>query len=644
MVILTIIEKGREKQYLMPHSLISIGRAADNIIEIKDTKSSRHHCEIQKKGETYHIRDLDSHNGTLVNGVRVQKAELKPGDKVNIGLTTILFDIKPEINEEQDEQTTLLGYYGTLKERDGLQKLLEVSLRLAELDLKKLLATILDSAIDVTGAERGFIITEEDEVMKVRVARNIRKEEMAKAQQQISLSIIKEVRKKGVPVISDSAVDDKRFRDAASVHGLNLRSIICIPLKARDEVLGLVYLDNRFESGAFATADLQLLQAFCNHVSIALENARLYERVRRQSEQLSQVNRELGNTVAEQTRELAILGKSTPEISRPLKYDYSSIVGTSEAMLEVFQLLDRVTDSLVPVLVQGDSGTGKELVARAIHYNGPLKERQFVILNCAALPDSLLESELFGHVRGAFTGADRSRKGLFEIADGGTLFLDEVGDMSPDTQSKLLRAVEEGEIRRVGGKDIIKVTVRLLAASNRNLKRLVEQKLFREDLYYRLNVVTVNLPPLRKRREDIPLLIDHFLTKTARENREPKRRIDRKCIALMTEHDWPGNVRELENEIRRLVALSSDTITPPLLSEAVRKGGLSLRAAPADLADVESKGLKAVVQETTAALEKEIIEKMLAETGGKKIEAAKRLAISRPTLDAKITAYGIKLD
>ncbi|RKY24393.1 MAG: sigma-54-dependent Fis family transcriptional regulator [Planctomycetota bacterium] len=644
MVILTVIEKGREKQYLVPHSLITVGRAADNVIEIKDAKSSRRHCEIRKTGETYHIRDLDSHNGTLVNGVAIHEAELNPGDRINIGLTTILFDVKPEIDEKQDEQTTLLGYYGTLRHRDNLQKLLEVSLAVTrQLDLKKLLETILDGAIEVTGAERGFIIIEEDEAMKVKVARNIRKEEIAKARQEISLSIIKEVRKKGVPVISDSAVDDKRFREAASVHGLNLRSIICIPLKARDEMLGLVYLDNRFESGAFADADLRILQAFCNHASTALENARLYERLRRQSERLAEVNRELEGTVAEQTRELAIVEKGAPA-ARPLKYDYGSIVGRSEPMLDVLRLLDRITDSLVPVLIQGDSGTGKELVARAIHFNGPLKKQKFVTENCAAVPDTLLESELFGYVKGSFTGADRDRKGLFEIADGGTLFLDEVADMSPEMQSKLLRAVDKGEIRPVGGKETRKVKVRIIAATNKDLKKRVEQNLFREDLYYRLNVVRVNLPPLRKRREDIPLLIDHFLTKTAKENKEGKRRIDRKCIALMTEYDWPGNVRELENEIRRLVALSRDTITPPLLSEAIREGGPHAGVPAADIDDVEHSGLKAVVQRAVAAVEKDAIEKMLAKSGGKKIETARRLGISRPTLDAKIEAYDIKLD
>ena len=646
MVVITVTEQGQDKQYRLPHNFITVGRAADNLIAINDTKSSRHHCVIEKKGETYLLRDLDSQNGTLVNGARIHETTLKSGDTINIGLTNLAFEVKADTDVGLMERTAVIDHYDIIRQNENLQKLLNVSLEVTrQLDVRKLLATILDSAIEVTGAERGFVIIEEDEVMKVRVARNIQKEEIEKAQQEISLSVIKEVRKKGIPIMSDNAAADARFQDAASVHGLNLRSIICMPLKVRDEVMGLVYLDNRLESGAFADADLRIVQAFCNHASIALENARLYERLKRQSEQVAEVNKQLESTVAEQTRELVIIEKSAPEAARGMRYDYSKIIGKSAAMQEVFHLLDRVTDTLVPVLIQGESGTGKELVARAVHFNGSLKNRKFVSENCAAMPDTLLESELFGHVKGAFTGADRDRKGLFEIADGGTLFLDEVSSMSPEMQAKLLRVLQEGEIRPVGGGDVVKVKVRIIATSNRDLKKMVEEKLFREDLYYRLHVVTVDLPPLRSRREDIPLLIEHFLSRIAAETHEPKRRIDRKCIALMTEYDWPGNVRELENEIRRLVALSRDTITPPLLSEAIRAAlPKAAAAAGVDPGEIESKGLKAAVQDATAALEKSLIEDMLQKAHGKKIEAARRLGISRPTLDAKIKAYGIEAE
>ncbi len=268
----------------------------------------------------------------------------------------------------------------------------------------------------------------------------------------------------------------------------------------------------------------------------------------------------------------------------------------------------------------------------------PPEPKPFVTENCAALPETLLESELFGHVKGAFTGADRDRKGLFAVADGGTLFLDEVADMSPAMQAKLLRAIEAGEIRPVGGKAVANVDVRIIATSNKDLKKMVEAGEFREDLFYRLNVITVNLPPLRERREDIPLLVDHFLTQATREIGQEKRRIDRKCIALMTEYDWPGNIRELENEIKRLIALSRDTITPVVLSERIRSGKASA-AAPVEIGEG---GLKGAVQKIVESVERETISKVLEETGWRKSETARRLKISRPTLDAKIEAYKIR--
>ncbi|MFH1551034.1 MAG: sigma 54-interacting transcriptional regulator [Planctomycetota bacterium] len=637
MIVLTVIEKGSERQYVVKERLITVGRAPDNLVEIKDAKSSRHHCQIQAVEDDYFLKDLDSHNGTLLNGRKIDEAKLHSGDRIHIGLTNILFEIKEEEGFWKDEQTAMLNLFETEKERDNLRKLLHVSLEInRELDLQKLLNVIIDGAIEVTGAERGLVILDSNGSMKIALARNFKQEEIAEAERQISFSILREVRKKGKPVITDNASEDRRFDGSVSVHGLNLRSIICLPLKARDKVIGLVYLDNRFEMGAFSQTDLKLVEAFCNHVAIALENAQLYEKVARQREELEKINRDLSNTVEDQTRAINLLEKSGLEL--PLKYDYKKIIGTSGKMQEVFHLLDRVTDSAIPVLVQGESGTGKELCARAIHFNGPRKDKPFVTENCAALTETLLESELFGHVRGAFTGADRDRKGLFEIADGGTLFLDEVADMSPAMQAKLLRAIEAGEIRPVGGKTIAKVDVRIVATSNKDLKKMVEAGEFREDLFYRLNVVTVNLPPLRERREDIPLLVDHFLAQAVRESGQQKRRIDRKCVALMTEYDWPGNIRELENEIKRLVALSSDTITPVLLSERIRPG----KAPAAAPVEIGEGGLKDAVQKIVESVERGMILKVLEETGWRKSEAARRLKISRPTLDAKIEAYKIK--
>jgi transcriptional regulator with GAF, ATPase, and Fis domain len=257
------------------------------------------------------------------------------------------------------------------------------------------------------------------------------------------------------------------------------------------------------------------------------------------------------------------------ERREPGRYDYTAIVGASEGMRRVFQKLDRIIESDITVLIQGESGTGKELIARAIHFNGPRKSKPFVTENCAALPDSLLESELFGHVPGAFTGARRGKKGLFEQADGGTLFLDEIGDMSPEMQKKVLRVLQEGEFRPVGSEEKIKVDVRLIAASHQRLDEMVAAGAFREDLYYRVHVLTVDLPPLRERREDIPLLAEALLARAAREAGRAVPQLPREVLAALVAYDWPGNVRELENEMRRLVVLAADEVRLEHLSSAV---------------------------------------------------------------------------
>ena len=273
-----------------------------------------------------------------------------------------------------------------------------------------------------------------------------------------------------------------------------------------------------------------------------------------------------------------------------MRYDYRNIVGRTPRMLELFRLLDRLTDTALPVVIQGESGTGKELVARAIHFNGPRRDRPFVSENCAAIPETLLESTLFGYARGAFTGAEHDTRGLFEVADGGTLFLDEVGEMSPGMQGKLLRVLQEGEFRRVGSERTRKVDVRIVAATNRDLARMVEEGKFRQDLYFRLNVARISLPPLRERREDIPLIVDAPGGQARGAGRQGRpqsgaggpKPIDPDALARLIDYRWPGNVRELENEIMRAMALSGERITVADLSPQVAARGEDGPGAPDD--------------------------------------------------------------
>ncbi len=315
------------------------------------------------------------------------------------------------------------------------------------------------------------------------------------------------------------------------------------------------------------------------------------------------------------------------------RFDFSNIIGRSRAMAELFETLALVAPSDATVLITGESGTGKELVANAIHESSPRRERPFVKVNCAALHENLLESELFGHERGAFTGATAQRKGRFEIAHGGTLFLDEIGDMSPATQAKVLRVLQEGEFERLGGTRTLRVDVRVLAATHRDLEAMVAQGTFRQDLYYRLSVVPVHLPPLRERREDIPVLAEHFLRVYAEKNRKEVRGFHPAAMDLLVRHDWPGNVRELQNAVERAVILClGDRITPQELPPALRDAGVPPGGGPAR--DPGPRSLKEA--------ERELILRTLEETGGNRTRAARLLGISRQTLHNKLREYGLR--
>ncbi len=325
------------------------------------------------------------------------------------------------------------------------------------------------------------------------------------------------------------------------------------------------------------------------------------------------------------------------------RYRFENIVGTSRTMQDVFRLLEKIVESESTVLIQGESGTGKELVARAVHYNGPRAKKAFVVQNCSAFNDNLLESALFGHVKGAFTGAIKDKKGLFEIADGGTFFLDEVGDMSAALQVKLLRVLQEGTFTPVGGTETRTVDVRVIAATHKDLQRMVERGEFREDLYYRINVIKIQVPPLRERMDDMPLLCEHFLKKhfrgASRGSMRPPRLGD-EALAAMQRYPWPGNIRELENEIERLLVLGGDLDELPgeLLSQRVREADGAARPA-AQARSVVSAG---TLKEAVESLEREMIHQGLIRTHWNKSQLAKELGISRSNLIAKVERYGLE--
>jgi transcriptional regulator with PAS, ATPase and Fis domain len=322
-------------------------------------------------------------------------------------------------------------------------------------------------------------------------------------------------------------------------------------------------------------------------------------------------------------------------VDRATRYCYDNIIGQSRPLKELYHLLDKVIDSDSTVLIQGENGTGKELIAKAIHFNSWRKDRRFVVQNCSAFNDNLLDSELFGHKKGSFTGAISDKQGLFEVADGSTFFLDEIGDMSPSLQVKLLRVLQEGTFIPVGDTQSKTVDVRIIAATNRDLKRMVERGEFREDLYYRINVINIHVPSLRERREDILPLVDHFLLKQARDDRSRLKKLSKACLAAFLDYSWPGNIRELENEIERLVVLAGDEklITEDLLSSRIRS--------PASAYEVTDELQPNCLPDAVQDLERKMIYEVLKRNHWNKTRAAQELHISRRNLIRKVNKYNL---
>jgi transcriptional regulator with GAF, ATPase, and Fis domain len=424
-----------------------------------------------------------------------------------------------------------------------------------ERDPSKLLEVITDGAVALSGAERGFVLlVDENGALEARTIRSAQSQ-LGEAAAAFSRSIAETVLIDGEPIVTVDAAHDPRVRDYLSVHRLMLKSVACLPIESRGRTWGVLYLEHRSAGGHFSGADLALLRAYADQAAIAVETSDLLERIEAQKRDLERANgalREANEHLEQQLQGQAeVLKRTKREISRlhglASRGERWGLVGASEGMRRVYEVLDRVCASDVPVVITGESGTGKELIARAIHRGGARADAPYISISCGAIPYDLLESELFGHVAGAFTGAVRAREGLFVQAHGGTLFMDEIEDMPPRMQLDLLRVLQEGRVRPVGATDERQVDVRIVTACKRPLRELIEEGKLREDLYYRLAVVEVRLPPLRERGTDIPLLCDHFLGRIAQERGEPRKRLSREALQRLCTHDFPGNVRELEH-------------------------------------------------------------------------------------------------
>jgi transcriptional regulator with GAF, ATPase, and Fis domain len=411
-----------------------------------------------------------------------------------------------------------------------------------------------------------------------------------------------------------------------SLLGANIRSTIGVPLWKGDDILGVLQVDNRDAPAMFDRRDVDALGLLSHGASLAVVSARLIQKLTLAEEQLRRENQFLRGRERSRQGELRI-------------------VGASRRMEQVLSQLGKVVDTRVTVLVEGETGTGKELFASAIHYRSQRRDKLFVAQNCAAFPENLLESELFGHKRGAFTGATEEKKGLFEIADGGTLFLDEVGEMPLSLQAKLLRVLQEGEVRPVGANTARRVNVRIVAATNRNLEKEVAEGRFREDLYYRLKVFPLRVPALRERREDVPLLAAHFLERYTREFAREIAGFTQPALELLQAYAWPGNVRELENEVQRAVIQADGErfITPELLSPRVRnnENPAATGAAPTSPEPSDENAGEGTLREMMDRVEKRILARVLEAHGNNKTAAAKALGITREGLHKKLKGFGM---
>jgi transcriptional regulator with GAF, ATPase, and Fis domain len=547
---------------------VSIGREPCNQISLLDSLVSRRHCVIRRDGQGFLIQDLESRNSTFVNNLPVKERLLAHGDQVRIGKSILVFQGLPNepsdgnaslhldsaatpggptmILRKQDaiylQPSQLRTLHATQRTVRDLNVLFTFSKRLNLVHgLAALQQKVLESVLEISSAERAAILlTEEGTEGFVSVIGWDR--QLGPNQPiQVSQTILNQVIDENVAVLCNDVSSDQTFRDAESLLLPQVRSVLAVPLEVQDKRLGALYLDASSQGAAFDSELLQLVTALGNVAALAIDNARHLER----------------------------LGDENRRLQQELNIQHS-MVGESQRMRAVYQFVSRVAARESTVLIHGESGTGKELVARAIHSNSGRADRPFVAINCAAIVDTLLESELFGHEKGAFTGAGAQKKGKLETAEGGTVFLDEVGELAPALQAKLLRVLQEREFERVGGTRPIKLDIRLIAATNVDLNDASRTGKFRQDLFYRLNVVSLEVPPLRDRPEDIPLLAAYF---TSRYSEKVNRRVDGvspKARACLLRYPWPGNVRELENAIERAVVLgSTELILPEDLPDSI---------------------------------------------------------------------------
>jgi len=537
-----------------------IGRETAADLCIADASVSRRHSKIEKQESGFVITDLESLNGTFVNDVPVRSRLLEHGDRVRIGDSQFLFlthdgeavskssDVRIEETKVISGSTVQIRFDHAiyLMGRD-LSALMKVSTTINSIrGLDDLLERLLELLFEVVPAQRGAILLTNEESFETSLVFGLDRAHGKDRAVSVSRTIVQHVLRDGVALLASDGVSEWTAA-TDSLISTGAHSVMCVPLKLLDRKMGVLYLDTTLARDQFNNDHLKLVAAISGIAAVAIENARQFEWLETENERLlSDINIE------------------------------HNMVGEGPAMQRVYHFISKVAPTDATVLITGESGTGKELAARAIHRNSKRAQKSFMAVNCAALNESLLESELFGHEKGSFTGALAQKKGRLEIADGGTIFLDEIGELTPPLQVKLLRVLQEREFERVGGTVTIKVDLRVIAATNKNLEEAIEAGQFRQDLYYRLNVVSLEMPALRDRREDIMLLANYFADKYGSLCNRKLKGFSPEARNCLMSYDWPGNVRELENTIERVIVLgATEWILPEDLPEALVEGRVS---------------------------------------------------------------------
>jgi Nif-specific regulatory protein len=623
---------------------VTIGRAPSSTVQIADYHLSGEHAQITPIGDHYVFRDLRSTNGSAVerDGRRIQidasarwEIALVDGDLLLLGdpadpvrVAVRLGDEAVEDDELGDKLIASRSIMDLPQVADQIDRDPADALRVykalhplgARLEQAEVIEACVKATFELLPRATHVAVLLRSETDRDRFSLAVSRQRVpGGAVSAPTTDLVRASRAVLRRVLADRAVvltanAQEELSSSESISGGQILSMLAVPLWRGDDIIGLVQADNRFSAGVFSETDLEVALLLGAQAALAIDNATLVARLR----------------IAEERAR----GENVYLKRREQKIHFDDIIGQSPAMKAVFAQLERVIDTRATVCIEGETGTGKELIASAVHYQSARRDKMFVAQNCAALPENLLESELFGHKRGAFTSADSDKKGLFEIADGGTLFLDEMGEMPLALQAKLLRVLQESTIRPVGATAEKQVDVRIICATNRDLSAEVEKGRFRQDLYYRLMVFPIKLPPLRERREDIPLLAAHFLKRFADEYRVELPGFTPDAGDALAAYNWPGNIRELENEVQRLViqAESGHWIEVTDLSPRLRKiEGTVTRIAPKH----------GTLKEMMDQVERWLIAEALREHGGNKTRTAASLGITREGLHKKLAKFGV---